>query len=40
MVECRLGSHRRAAGVAGDVGARYFEMVEDYVGVGGVGPRC
>jgi hypothetical protein len=26
--------------VAGDVGARYFEMVEDYVGVGGVGPRC
>jgi hypothetical protein len=31
-----LGSDRRAAGVAGDMGARHSEMVEDRRGVGGV----
>ena len=36
MVECQLGSDRRAAGVAGDVGARNSEMVQERCGVGGV----
>jgi hypothetical protein len=38
MVECQLGGGRRAAGVAGDVGARHSPMVEDRRGVGGVAP--
>ena len=36
MVECQLHGDRRAAGVAGDVGAPHAEMVEQRRGVGGV----
>ena len=36
MVECQLGRDRRAAGVAGDVGARHAQVVEERRGVGGV----
>ena len=36
MVEGQLGGDRRAAGVAGDVGAPHTEVVEQRRGVGGV----
>ena len=36
MVEGQLGGDRRAAGVAGDVGARHAEVVEERGRVGGV----